>query len=84
MVFRMKRHSRGEMLSGHTHTHTHRDPTTVILAVHARQGLITTVEYTREKQLPGILDECLAFLASGSDPTVPSLEALNSEYLWLF
>ena len=24
-----------------------------------------------------ILDECLAFLASGSDPTVPSLEALN-------
>ena len=23
------------------------------------------------------LDECLAFLASGSEPTVPSLEALN-------
>ena len=50
-------------------------PSTTVLGDNEHWTRLSRIE--KYSSTTPILDECLALLASGSDPNVPSLEALN-------
>ena len=62
-------------------THCLRMPINLREYVYARifRAIYVTKVAEREARQKKLLDECLAYLASGSDPTVPRLELASFE-----